>query len=402
MTQGRLNVGVAGLGRAFTLMVPTFAADPRVRLVACADPRAEAMTRFVSDFDARAHTSVEALCADPEVEVVYIATPHELHAAHVASAAAQRKHVLVEKPMAITLDQCRAMNEAVRHAGVHMVVGHSHSFDRPIARAREIIAAGTYGSVKMIHAQYYTDFLYRPRRAEELDAKCGGGAVLNQGAHQVDVARLLGGGEVTSVRALTGAWDSTRPVDGAYAALLSFANGAFASLTYSGYAHFDGDGLCGDISELGTRKDPRTYGTARRRLARYSDGKAEAAGKAERNYGGSAQTYAPGASDEDLLHEHFGFVVVSCEHADLRPLPDGVTIFHDDAVETESLPKPRIPRSEVIDELYAAVVDDVAPLHDGRWGMATLEVCLAMLTSARERRDVALAAQCAVRDGQSA
>jgi phthalate 4,5-cis-dihydrodiol dehydrogenase len=126
------------------------------------------MTRFASEFGAQAHPSVESLCADPRVEVVYIATPHELHAAHVAAAAARGKHVLVEKPMALTLDQCRAMNEAVRRARVCMVVGHSHSFDRPIARAREIVAAGTYGGVKMIHAQYYTDFLYRLRRPDEL------------------------------------------------------------------------------------------------------------------------------------------------------------------------------------------------------------------------------------------
>src|SRR5262245_42082194 len=139
MIPRRLNIGVAGLGRAFTLMLPTFAADPRVRLVACADLRAAAVARFASEFGARAHASVDAMCSDPDVEVVYIATPHELHATHAAAAAAHRKHVLVEKPMAITLDQCRAMNEAVARAGVQMVVGHSHSFDRPIARARELI-----------------------------------------------------------------------------------------------------------------------------------------------------------------------------------------------------------------------------------------------------------------------
>src|SRR4029450_5944435 len=235
------------------------------------------------------HARVEALCRAPDVEVVYIATPHELHGAHAAVAAAHRKHVLVEKPMAITLEQSRSMNEAVGRAGVHMVVGHSHSFDRPVARAREIIAAGTYGSVKMIHAQYYTDFLYRPRRPEELDGGRGGGAVLNQGEHQVETAGLLGGGEVTRVRALTGNWDPARPVEGAYAALLSFANGAFASLVYSGYPHFYGDTLCGDVSELGARKDPRSYGAARARLVQYVDAKAEAVAKAERNYGGSAQ-----------------------------------------------------------------------------------------------------------------
>ena len=77
---------------------------------------------------------------------------------------------------------------------VVLIVGHSHSFDAPYLRAREHIAAGIYGSVQMIHALNYTDFLYRPRRTEELDTSKGGGVVFSQGAHQVDIVRLLGGG----------------------------------------------------------------------------------------------------------------------------------------------------------------------------------------------------------------
>ena len=148
--------------------------------------------------------SVEALCADAEVDVVYVATPHELHADHVEAAAAGGKHVLVEKPMAITLDECRRMIDAAERANVRLIVGHSHSFDAPILRAREIIASGALGAVRMINAQYYTDFLYRPRRPEELVTTRGGGAVFSQAAHQVDIVRLLGGGRVRSVRAQTG------------------------------------------------------------------------------------------------------------------------------------------------------------------------------------------------------
>ena len=90
-------------------------------------------------------------------------------------------------------------------AGVALVVGHSHSFDAPIARTRALIAGGEYGSLRMIHALNYTDWLYRPRRPEELSD--GGGVMFNQAPHQVDVVRLLAGGRVKSVRAQTGAWD---------------------------------------------------------------------------------------------------------------------------------------------------------------------------------------------------
>jgi phthalate 4,5-cis-dihydrodiol dehydrogenase len=378
----KLNIGAAGLGRAFAFMAPTFAADRRVTLVAGADPRAEARRRFSGEFCARAYGSVEELCADPAVEVVYIATPHAFHAAQACLAASRGKHVLVEKPMALSLGECRAMVEAARSAEVQLVVGHSHSFDAPIARTRALIAEGNYGRLRMITALNYTDFLYRPRRAEELDAAQGGGAVMNQGAHHVDVVRLLAGGTVQAVRATTGSWDAARPVEGAYAAFLSLGDGACATISYSGYAHFDSDELAGWIGEAGQRKDPATYGVARKNLA--GD---ETTAKNERNYGG-AQFAAPAKAE---AHPHFGLLVASCEKADLRPTPEGVWIYADREKRLEPIEPPAAPRAGVIDELYAAVVEGTPPLHDGAWGLATVEVCLAMLRSAREGREVPLA-----------
>src|SRR4051794_31038421 len=127
--QRTIRLGVAGLGRALRLMLPTFAANRRVELVAAADPRPEAREKFAAEFAAKTYGSVEELCADPAVEAVYVATPHELHAAHACLAAAHGKHVLVEKPMALTLAHCRAMIAAAERANVHLAVGHSHSFD---------------------------------------------------------------------------------------------------------------------------------------------------------------------------------------------------------------------------------------------------------------------------------
>jgi phthalate 4,5-cis-dihydrodiol dehydrogenase len=279
------------------------------------------------------------------------------------------------------------MIAAARQAGVHLIVGHSHSFDAPILRTRELIASGAYGAVRMIHALNYTDYLYRPRRPEELDTAQGGGAVFNQAAHQVDIVRVLGGGRVTSVRAATGAWDAARPTEGAYSALLTFENGAFASITYGGYGHFDSDEFSGWVGEMGQPKQP--YARTPRRFANAME---EASLKDARNYGG-ANWQEP--ASQSLAHQHFGTMIVSCERADLRPMPDGVMIYRNGTARLDPLPPPKIPRAEVIDELYAAIVEGKPPLHDGPWGMATLEVCLAMLQSAREGRDVVLRHQVA-------
>jgi phthalate 4,5-cis-dihydrodiol dehydrogenase len=373
----KLRIGVAGLGRAFAAMARTLR-DPRVELVAAADPRREALEKFGNDYGARGYATVEELCADPAVEVVYVATPHELHASHARTACLKKKHVLVEKPMALTLEDCRAMISAARKSGVQLVVGHSHSFDSPVLKTRDLIKSGTYGRVRMITALDFTDFVYRPRRPEELAT----GAVLNQAAHHVDIVRLLAGGNVRSVRAYTGNWDKARPTEGAYSCVLDFDNGVFASLVYSGYAHFDSDEFMGWIGELGQRRDPGAYGLTRRALQSSAD---EVAFKTSRNYGG--QQFK---ENEPVAHQHFGVVVASCEKADLRPLPNGVMIHGDSEQRLDPLPAPSVPRVEVIDELYAAVVEGRPPLHSGEWAIATLEVCLAMLRSARQRKEVSL------------
>jgi len=390
-----IRIGVAGLGRAFTLMLPTFVADARVRLVAAADPLPAARAQFTRDFGGPAFPDVETLCAQADVDVVYIATPHQHHATHAGVAFAHGKHVLLEKPMAVTLDECTTIIDAAQRAQRILIVGHSHSFDRPVARTREIVEQRSFGEVRMITALNFTDFLYRPRRPEELATDAGGGVVFSQGAHQIDIVRLLGGGNVRSVRAAAGAWDPARPTEGAYSALLSFEQGAFAQATYSGYAHYDSDELMGGIGEMGQAKSASDYGAARRRLDATGDRLAERDLKAARNYGG-AQYVAP-AKHTPAGWNHFGFVVVSCDRADLRPTPLGVEIHADRERTFEALPPSRIPRVEVIDELHAALVEGERPTHDGAWARATLEATLAILESARTHRDVALGLQVALR-----
>lgn len=395
MNQATVRLGVAGLGRAFSLMLPTFLADTRIKLVAAFDPRLAARSQFAKDFSANVYETMEQLAADPAVDAIYIASPHQFHAEHTRVAARNGKHVLVEKPMALSLAECDQMIASCAEAGVHLIVGHCHSFDSPYLKARSLVASGEFGKVRMIHALNYTDFLFRPRRPEELSTDEGGGVVFSQAAHQVDVVRLLAGSRVTRVRAMLGAWDQSRPTEGAYSAMLWFEDGAFASLTYSGYAHFDSDEWVGCIGEMGGVKDPSSYGSARRRLLTLQSPGEEARLKAASTYGGPG--YKPPAvgtaTCAPTLHQHFGPVIVTCDRADVRPLPSGVLVYGDKLREHHALDAPTVPRFEVIDELFDAVTRGVHPLHDGAWARATLQVCLALLASGREQRDVELSDQ---------
>jgi phthalate 4,5-cis-dihydrodiol dehydrogenase len=384
-----LKLGVIGLGRAFTLMLPTFASHPLIALVAASDPRFDARERFASEFGAKAYEDAEALCADPQVQAVYVASPHQFHVDHVKLAALHGKHVLVEKPMALTLDEAQEMIAAAKKCGIQLLVGHSHSYDLPYLHTRDMIRTGAFGRVRMINALNFTDFLYRPRRPEELDTKAGGGVVFSQAAHQVDIVRLLAGSRAKTVRAFTGAWDPARPTEGAYNAQIKFEDGCFASLTYSGYAHFDTDEFNGWWGELGQRRDGNTsYGRARQALRNAKTREEEIEMKNRRAYGlAGSDAFSAGT---DTSHNHFGFVMASCERADLRPTPQAVAIYGDEERRVEELSPPRIPRAEVVNELYDAAVLGRPPLHSGEWGLATLEICLAILASAENGREIDL------------
>ncbi|HEX9442679.1 MAG TPA: Gfo/Idh/MocA family oxidoreductase, partial [Candidatus Binatia bacterium] len=174
-----LGMGMAGLGVASTQILPPVAKLPYVRIAAAADVRPDALAKFHKEYGAAVFTSFEEMCESPDVDFVYIATPNELHARHAILAAEHGKHAIVEKPMATSLAECEAMNAAAEKNGTRLLCGHTHSFDPPIRKIREMIQSGAMGRLRMIHSWNYNEFMYRPRMKHELATSRG--VVLNQG-----------------------------------------------------------------------------------------------------------------------------------------------------------------------------------------------------------------------------
>ncbi|WP_395067912.1 Gfo/Idh/MocA family protein [Paraburkholderia silvatlantica] len=383
-----LRVGVVGLGMAGSLMISVIAQHPGCTLAAVAEPYAHLRERLARNHAVPASSDIGGVLERDDVDAVYIATPHQFHREHAELAARHGKHVVVEKPMALSLDDCDAMIEAAARHRVTLIVGHTHSFDPAVHAMREAIESGQHGAFMMAASWNYTDFLYRPRRPEELDTSKGGGILFNQIPHQVDTVRYLNRARLRSVRAATGRFDPARPTEGACAVFLDFADGSCATLNYSGYDRFDSDELHGWVSEGGYRKQA-AHGATRRAWERFASATAEAAARSERyGYGGAAALTAQTPPHQP----HFGVMVVSCEHADLRQSADGVSVYTRAGVSEIALPKlgGRPGRSDVLDELWLAVRGGVAPVHDGQFARGTVEASLAILRSARERREVML------------
>jgi phthalate 4,5-cis-dihydrodiol dehydrogenase len=293
------------------------------------------------------------------------------------------------------------MIAAAQANGVHLVVGHTHSFDPPVLKIREIVRSGELGPLAMINTWSYGNFLYRPRRPEELDTAQGGGIIYNQVPHQVDVVRLIGGGMVRSVRSMAWVLDPARPTEGSHVTFLQFEDGAAASLVFSGYDHFDSDEFHSWVGELGEEKKPGGHGSARAALRNVGDAQAEAALKTDGAYGKAGEKKNPFAAPAGQWHHpHCGVLIASCARGDLRASADGVLLYGPDGCSEIEVPRGRAypDKCGVIDELYDAFASGREPLHNGRWGKATMEVALAVLQSARERREIFLKHQVASND----
>jgi phthalate 4,5-cis-dihydrodiol dehydrogenase len=388
-----LRLGMAGLGVASMQILPPIAKLPFIKITAAADMRADAVAKFRAQYKAEGYTSVEELCASPNVDAVYIATPNSLHAEHAIIAAKHKKHIIVEKPMAMNLAECEAMNEAADKYGVKLLCGHTHSFDPPIRKIREIVKSGELGKLCMINTWNYNEFMYRPRMKHELAMTRG--VVLNQGPHHVDIVRLIGGGLVRSVRAMTGVWDPAREWEGSYSCFLEFEDGTPATLVYSGYGFFDTAELFDWVGEGGQHRAPETNLNVRKSLREVRTAEEEEQLKEGMRFGGKREGEYSHVWSGARKQPFFGHTVVSCQKGDMRQTPDGLKIYGESEQREINLPAGSRGREAEVEELYDAVVKGRPVFHGGRWGAATLEVCLAMLESAKQRKEIMLSHQVA-------
>ncbi len=386
-----VRLGVAGFGVAGRVLLPFVERHPEVVVTAVADPRRQARDDALALAGA-AVASVEEICERPDVDAVYVATPTQLHAEHAVLAAKSGKAVVVEKPMATSLADGLAIVEAAEAAGVALVVGHSQSFEAPVRAMRELVEGGSLGRLRAVNAWYFTDWMYRPRHPDELDPEQGGGVTMRQAAHHVDIVRHLGGGLLRSVRAMTGVWDPDRRAEGSYTAYLEFEDGTPATVFYSGYDHFASAELTFGLGEAGQPLG-QDYAVARRRLRALDDPRDEL----------SLRTGAGGSNRQmELLRggdgqPFFGLVVLSCERGDVRVCPQGLLVYDDEARREVPLSDRRLGREVLLDELVDAMRTRRPAQHDGRWGLANLEVCVAIRDSALLRREVDLHHQVALR-----
>jgi len=375
-----LRLGLAGLGTAGRSVAAAIDKVPGYVFAAGADNRKEALEQYRDKYGIVVFDSVAGMCRSQEIDAIYIATPNPYHAEHAIAAAENGKHVLVEKPMALTLDDCDRMIAAAEKNRVKLMVAHTRSLNPPIRKMREIISSGRLGRAIQINTWRFSPWLLRPRLAAEVDTRLGGGVCYRQAPHQVDIVRLLGGGLVKSVRASAGRWDPKNDTEGNYTAFVEFEDRTAATMVYNGYGYFDDAELTHSANANGNRTG------AGQRLRQ-----AERDGRLTKDDARSGLAFEiEGLSEERGSRQpFFGLTLASCERGDLRQSESGIFIYDENGASEVPCPEWRGALVVELEEFHKAVAGEnaITP-HDGRWGKATLEVCLALLQSSREKREI--------------
>ncbi|WP_420391418.1 Gfo/Idh/MocA family protein [Acuticoccus sp.] len=252
-----LKFGVIGCGQIGRRHLAAIAQEPRAALVALCDTDPAALSRSGEAFpDAAAYDDPHALIASPDVEIVSICAPHRQHPALSIAAVEAGKHVLVEKPMALTVADSRAMTEAARANGVKLVVVKQNRFNAPVRHVRRVLEEGRLGRIFMVQANvfwnryrgYYADSPWRGSRAEE------GGALHTQVSHFLDLM-VWWLGPVADARTMLATLHHHIEIEDCGVSALRFESGALGSLNWSTAVYnVNYEGSITLIGETGTIK----------------------------------------------------------------------------------------------------------------------------------------------------
>jgi predicted dehydrogenase len=211
-------------------MIPAIQQVPGACLIAVASSNEERSREVAFRFGIeRAYHGYQALLDDPDVNVVYIALPNHLHCEWTIRAALAGKHVLCEKPLAITAAECDKMITACRQANVLLMEAVMYRFHPRMRYLKQLLEAGEFGDIRFLHAAF--SFPFDAPSNYRAYAQFGGGALLDVGSYCVNAARWLIGSEPDTTKTMTSY--SRKIIDLSTSAILSFEEDVMAHIQCS-------------------------------------------------------------------------------------------------------------------------------------------------------------------------
>jgi predicted dehydrogenase len=191
-----LRIGVMGCGNIARQFVAAVASSPHVRVAAAASRDPAKSADFAKTFGIeRAQGSYEALLADPALDIIYVPLPNTMHLEWVVKAAQSGKHVLSEKPLALTLAEARTMFAAAKANGVMLLEAYPYWFQPQTRDMMDLIYSGAIGEVRSVQASFGFNLMNQPGVLDNIRMKpdMGGGALLDAGSYVMSLIRLVMG-----------------------------------------------------------------------------------------------------------------------------------------------------------------------------------------------------------------
>ncbi|WP_068619000.1 Gfo/Idh/MocA family protein [Paenibacillus tuaregi] len=219
---------------------------PELAGVAVADPNLDKRLALASQYGVRAYKDYREMIEREKPDIAVIAVPHHLHKECAIWCLSQGCHILLEKPMALSVQECDEIIDAAARAGMALMVGHTQHYLPANIQARRLIRGGQLGKLIAIqdtrHLYYYRD--ERPGWFFE-KMKSGGGIMMNLGAHSIDKIQFLTGSRVSRISADLTFYGTKGDVEGSGVVFLKTTSGLAATIVQSGY-----EGVSGDRTEL--------------------------------------------------------------------------------------------------------------------------------------------------------
>lgn len=211
----KVKWGVIGAGGiADRRTIPGMMLAENAELVAVMEINMDLAGKIRAKYGAkRAYDSAEALLADPEVEAVYIASPVLYHKEQAIMAARAKKHVLIEKPIALTVEDGREVLKVCREEGVLAATGFMMRFHPYHQVMKKMIADGKLGQIVSCRAQLTCWYPEIPGAWRQVRSQSGGGAVMDLAVHCIDLIQCVTGGKAVKVAAMTGTRTFSYEVD---------------------------------------------------------------------------------------------------------------------------------------------------------------------------------------------
>lgn len=227
MSEQRLRVGVLGCGARAAVYCDDAARLTNMRLSAFADVKQAAADAFLAAYGGDYSTNDAArVLADPQIDAVLICTWHDTHTEYALQAARHGKHILIEKPMALTIDECWRIERAATQAGVTVCIGHKMRFMPLVRRVKQLV-----GQPLLLVGQMMNNRV--PDDVWSLQPGVGGGTVLGAGCHTADLLCYLAGADPVEVYAAgNNAIHQTPGMVDNVVATVRFANGVIAALIH--------------------------------------------------------------------------------------------------------------------------------------------------------------------------